>query len=115
MENDINNSEIRLMFAIAEYVLNKKFKIIETIIEKEPFLCMKVKFSSGIVWRCLWDSSIANQKFEDENEEIVIIKHNLINTDIGKSTYEVAFFRAGGDLIFKSIETISPLKLIFRK
>ncbi|MCX7943189.1 MAG: hypothetical protein N2746_01600 [Deltaproteobacteria bacterium] len=76
---------------------------------------LKVVFTNGIVWRCIPESIFNNDDKIFKDEQVVVVKSELLDADIGKSSYEISFISQNGQLIFKSIETISPLNLIIKK
>lgn len=108
----MHKTEHRLAIALARYSLIKNFKNVEINIEKEPIFYLKVKFSNGAKWICIPTDNDYSIYKPTDNAEIVYMRSLLINTDIGKSTYEVSFIKQNGEVIFKSIETISPLKIL---
>ncbi|GEM_PF-5856996 len=104
-------SEIRLQLLVSSLALKRHFKTDKVVLITEPIPNMQVKFSNGILWRCILNG-IGAKEDSYKNEEIVLIKCDLIDADISKSTYEIIFTRPDGDVILKSREIVKPLELL---
>ncbi|MGB9599047.1 MAG: hypothetical protein ACPL7I_00725 [Myxococcota bacterium] len=108
--------EYRLILSISEIVLKKNFKVVESNREQTPYPSLLVRFSNGIVWRCVifndYDQAHMMEILHNSSEEIVLINYELIDADISKANYELTFRNRNGEIILRCRECISPSKLI---
>ncbi len=107
--------ERRLIIALVKYTLNRNFRVSEIDVGEETDYLLRVRFNNNIVWICFAEDDVANRVRMSEDGEIVLIRYSLINTDISRSTYEITFVRPDGEQIFRSIETVSPLRIMSEK
>ncbi|MCX7959139.1 MAG: hypothetical protein N3B13_08840 [Deltaproteobacteria bacterium] len=107
-----DNTWKRFIIALARYTLKRHFKTDKVLTEAMPEIHFRATFANGVVWICYPEGTAANKLFANATEVLVFFRCSLINTDISRSSYEIQFTNLNGEVIFRSIETVSPLKII---
>ncbi len=112
-DNKIVHSKI--LSEIIRRALSRNFKLDQFQFIGDPECLVSIKFGNGIVWKCIQydESNDNNTNYQSESGlEIMLVKSELVDCDIKKSTYEISFFNLRGELIIKSIETVSPTDIL---